>query len=164
MNIILAGMPGSGKSVVSVLLAAKLGFKAVDTDAVIEESHGKISKIFADYGEKYFRKLESEVIEKLASIDNTVIATGGGSLVNPKNCTALRASGKIIYLMAEVDELTKRLKGDLSRPLLFGDMQANLKNLYGRRAKIFEAAADYTVQTDGLTPDEIAEKIVEILK
>lgn len=164
MNVILAGMPGSGKSVVSMSLASKLGWKAVDTDSVIVERYGEISKIFADYGEEYFRKIENEIIEKLASNDNTIVATGGGSLINTQNCAALRASGKIVYLKTGVDELAKRLKGDTTRPLLSGDIEANLKNLYDRRAKIFEAAADYTVQTDGLTPDEIAEKIVELLK
>ena len=164
MNIILAGMPGSGKSVVSLALASKLGLKAVDTDALIVEKYGEISKIFAEHGEDYFRKTESEIIKKLASLDNTIIATGGGSLINQQNCEALRATGKIFYLKTGVDELSKRLKGDLSRPLLSGDLETNLKNLYEHRAEFYEEAADYTVQTDGLTPDEIAEKIMELLK
>lgn len=164
MNIILVGMPGSGKSVVSFTLASKLGLKAVDTDACIVERYGDVSKIFAERGEEYFRKIESEVVRQLASTDNNVIATGGGCLLNPQNTSALKASGKIIYLSTEIKELFNRLKGDTSRPLLKGDMEANLNELYSRRAKIYEAAADYTVQTDGLTPDEIAEKIVELLK
>ena len=164
MNIILAGMPGSGKSVVACLLAAKLGWKLIDTDSVIVENHGDIAKIFTDHGEKYFRTIEDEVIQNLASTGNTVIATGGGSLLNPDNCTALSAGGKIVYLKTKLSELANRLNGDATRPMLSGDLETNLKNLYERRAKIFEQAADYTVQTDGLTPDEIAEKIVELLK
>lgn len=164
MNIILVGMPGSGKSVVSLSLASKLGLKAVDTDACIIERYGDVSKIFAERGEEYFRKIESEIVKQLSSVDNTVIATGGGCLINPQNTLALKASGKIIYLNTDIKELLKRLTGGTSRPLLKGDLEASLKQLYSRRAKIYEAAADYTVQTDGFTPDEIAEKILELLK
>lgn len=164
MNVILTGMPGSGKSSVSDLLAAKLGWKAADTDCLIVEQYGEISKIFAEHGEEYFRKIENEIIKKLASIDNIVIATGGGSLISAQNCKALKASGKIIYLKTEVEELAKRIEGDTLRPLLKDDILLNLKKLYGLRKKIYEAAADYTVQTDGRTPDEVAEKIVELLK
>lgn len=164
MNIILAGMPGCGKSTVSAVLAEKLGYKAVDTDEIIVREHGEISKIFVDFGEDYFRKIESEVVTRLASTDKTVIATGGGCLINHQNVLNFRSCGKIFYLKTEVAELAKRLKGDTARPLLQGDVVANLKNLYERRARIYERAADYTVQTDGLTPQSVAEKIMEFIK
>lgn len=164
MNIILAGMPGSGKSIVSSALASKLGYKVVDTDTAIVEQYGEISKIFADHGEDYFRKIETCIVKSLCLTDNAVIATGGGCLINPQNTAALHAVGKIIYLKTEIEELVRRLKGDNSRPLLNSDVEDNLKELYARRAHIYEAVADYTVQTDGLSPDEVAEKILELLK
>lgn len=164
MNIVLAGMPGCGKSTVSKALAAKLGYIAADTDSEIVKEHGEISKIFADFGEEYFRKLESKAVKKLSSLDNVVVATGGGCLLDPQNVISFRSSGKIVYLKTELSELARRLRGDTTRPLLQGDIEANLKNLYGRRAKIYENAADITVQTDGYTPEEIAEKIMELIK
>lgn len=164
MNIILAGMPGCGKTTVSAALASKLGYTAVDTDAVIVAEHGEISKIFADFGEEYFRKIESEVVKRLATAENTVIATGGGCLINAQNVEVFRKCGKIVYLKTEIAELARRLKGDTSRPLLKGDVGANLKNLYGRRAHVYESAADFTVQTDGLEPEIIADKIVELTR
>ena len=164
MNIILAGMPGCGKTTVSKLLANKLGFEVVDTDELIVKEHGEISKIFAGFGEEYFRKLECEVVEKVASLRHIVVSTGGGCLINPKNVEAFKRNGKIVYLKTGIKELARRLEGDTTRPLLKGDAEANLKNLYERRASIYESAADFTVQTDGLTPDRIAEKITEHLK
>lgn len=164
MNIVLVGMSGSGKSVVSIALASKLGINAVDTDAVIVERYGNISKIFADYGEEYFRKIETCIVKSIALYNNTVIATGGGTLINPQNMAALRTNGKIIYLNTDIAEIVKRLKGDTSRPLLEGDLETKINEQYSQRKHIYEASADYVVQTDGLTPDQIAEKIVELLK
>lgn len=164
MNIVLAGMPGSGKTTVGVELSKRLGREFIDTDGLIVEKYGAISDIFSKYGEEYFRRLEREAVKEAAASKNAVISTGGGCLADKKNVLEFRACGKIIYLKAEIGELARRLRGDDTRPLLKGDAEANLQSIYKRRAHIYEQAADYTVITDGLSPEQIAEKITEIIK
>lgn len=164
MNIVLAGMPGCGKTTVGAVLSKKLGWKLIDTDALVVEKYGNISDIFATRGEEYFRKLECGAVEYAAAQNDAVISTGGGCLINQMNVNTFRRHGKIIYLKTEIEELLRRLKDDDTRPLLKGDAAANLKNLYARRAHIYEQAADYTLSTDGLSPDAIAEKIMELIK
>lgn len=164
MNIILAGMPGCGKTTVAKKLAASLGYGAVDTDELIVREHGEIAKIFEEHGEAYFRKLEHETVKKISSADKTVIATGGGCLMNEQNVKLFKSGGKIVYLKTSVDELLKRLKGDTARPLLAGDLAENLNRLYNKRASIYVSAADITVITDGKTVEETIKRITESLK
>lgn len=164
MNIILAGMPGSGKSSVGEALARALGYGFADTDKIITERYGEITKIFAERGEKYFRELESEAVEEVCRLSNVVVATGGGCLLNEKNLKCLKSCGKIIYLKTSVKELLKRLEGDLTRPLLKGDVGGNLKRIYRARKEIYERAADITVITDGKTSDETVKEILEKVK
>ena len=163
MNIVLSGMPGCGKTTVSEILAKKLGFEAVDTDALIEEEHGEISTIFAEHGESYFRNLETEAVKRVAALDGAVIATGGGCLLRPENVELLKTSGKIFYLKTEVAELVDRLKGDGTRPLLQGGLEKRLKKLYAERAGVYERAADYVVGAAGLSADGVAQKITELI-
>ena len=164
MNIILAGMPGSGKSSVGEALARALGYGFADTDKIITERYGEITEIFAERGEEYFRQLEREAVEEVCRLSNAVVATGGGCLLNEKNVKFLKSCGKIIYLKTSVKELLKRLEGDLTRPLLKGDAEGNLKRIYGARKEIYERAADITVNTDGKTPDETVKEILEKVK
>lgn len=164
MNIILAGMPGSGKSSVGEALARALGYGFADTDKIITERYGEITKIFAEHGEEYFRQLEMEAVEEVCRLSNTVVATGGGCLLNEKNLKCLKSCGRIIYLKTSLKELLKRLEGDFTRPLLKGDAEGNLKRIYGARKEIYERAADITVITDGKTPDETVKEILEKVK
>ena len=164
MNIVLAGMPGSGKTTVSARLAKLSGYKLIDTDALIVEAHGEISRIFSEHGEEYFRDLETEAVERACAENSAVIATGGGCLLREKNVALFKNSGKIIYLRAQLPTLVKRLEGDTTRPLLKGDAESKLKQLFAARAHIYENAADFTVDTDNLTPDKVAEKILELVK
>lgn len=164
MNIVLAGMPGCGKTTVGTVLSHILGRRFIDTDAVITQKHGDISAIFDRFGEEYFRGLECAAVKEAASMESVVISTGGGCLANGKNVAELRKSGKIIYLKTGISELLRRLSGDTTRPLLRGDAEKNLNDLYARRAKTYESAADFTVCTDGLPPERVAEKILELIK
>lgn len=159
MNIILAGMPGSGKSSVGEALARALGYGFADTDKKITERYGEITKIFAERGEKFFRELESEVAEEVCRLSNVVVATGGGCLLNEKNVKCLKSCGRIIYLKTSVKELLKRLEGDFTRPLLKDGVEGNLRRIYKARKEIYERAADIEVITDGKTPDEIVKEI-----
>ncbi|MDE5943133.1 MAG: shikimate kinase [Clostridia bacterium] len=163
MNIVLAGMPGSGKSTVADLLA-KHGKTVFDTDALIVEEHGKISEIFEDFGEEYFRRLETETVKKLCALDGIVIATGGGCLLKEENVKYLKGVGKIVYLRARSETLIKRVQGDTTRPLLAGNIEEQIKRLYKERAAIYEGAADIIIDTDGLSPEQTIQRILRSLK
>ncbi len=154
---------GCGKSTVGKSLAKRTGFAYVDTDESIVEKYGKISDIFAEYGEEYFRDLETRTVKALSKQDGLVISTGGGLVLRTENVQTLRNGGKIVFLRARVDTLAVRLQSDTERPLLQGaiSLQERLESMLRDRAPIYESAADFVVDVDGKTPEGISEKIVE---
>ncbi|MDE7439529.1 MAG: shikimate kinase [Clostridia bacterium] len=154
-NIILIGMPGSGKTTVTDLCTKKVW----DTDAYIENLYGNISDIFANFGEEHFRKLETEAIRQICKEDDCFIATGGGAVLREENVRLFKQSGKIVYLRTNLDTLLKRLDGDTTRPLLIGNTKERLTKLYNERTPIYESVADIIIDTDGLTPLKVLEKI-----
>lgn len=158
-NIILTGMPGSGKTTIAGLYKTTYGKQIWDTDAYIESEHGNITDIFAKHGEQYFRDLETEAIRKLCNKENCLISTGGGSVLREENVRLFKSSGQIVYLRTQLDTLLKRLEGDTTRPLLQGDMRERITKLYSDRNPVYERSADIIVDTDGLTPGEVLEKI-----
>lgn len=135
----------------------------MDTDELIVDKYGKISDIFAEYGEEYFRSLETQTVRALSRQDGLVISTGGGLVLRTENVEALREGGKIVLLRARVDTLVTRLQSDTERPLLHGatSLQERLENILRDRAPIYESVADFVVDVDGRTPEEISGKIVE---
>ena len=155
-NIILIGMPACGKTTV----ASVYGKNVYDTDAYIESAHGNISDIFANHGEEYFRKLETEAIKNICTNDECIISTGGGAVLREENVRLFKQSGKIVYLRTKIETLLKRLEGDASRPLLMGDRRERLTKLYNERTPIYERVADIIIDTDGLTPEEVLDKII----
>lgn len=163
MNIVLAGMPGSGKTTVAEELKRR-GKTVFDTDEQIVKSHGAISEIFARYGEEHFRDLETQTVRELCALDGVVIATGGGCLLRGENVKLLKENGKIFYLRTDVETLVKRVGGDTGRPLLQGDTRARIEKLHNDRSRIYAQAADFIIDTDELTPEEIANKITEIIR
>ena len=99
MNIILTGLRGSGKSTIGKLIAEKLKWKFIDLDIEIEKSaNSKIKEIVETQGWEYFRTLESNMVKKISKRDKLVIATGGGTIIDPSNEKLLKKNGKIIYL------------------------------------------------------------------
>lgn len=163
MNVILCGMMGAGKTTVGRALAEKLGRKLVDTDALIEEKYGKISDIFAEYGEEYFRGLETQTAEFLSGVDGLVVSVGGGFVLRRENVAFLKTNGRIIYLRATIETLETRLQADETRPLLKNaesGLKERLQNLLNARAGIYENCADFTVDVDGKTPIRVAEEIL----
>lgn len=152
-NIVLIGMPSSGKSTVGGLLAESEGREFIDTDLLIAERAGKsIPEIFAAEGESGFRKLESEVIADVAAKSGRVIATGGGSVLNPANVCKLKQNGVLVFL----DRRPELLCGTADRPL--SQNTEAMARLYEQRYPIYTASADITVDSNG-TVGEAAELI-----
>lgn len=151
-NIVLTGMPGSGKSTVGRLLDAD-GFTFVDTDAEVEKKCGcSIRELIADKGEACFRDLETAVIREVCAVSGRIIATGGGSVLREENVRCLRQNGKLFFLNAD----PSRLQATESRPL--SDTEEKLKRLYAERMPIYQKTADAIVP-DLETPQAEAEYI-----
>ena len=163
MSIVLIGMPGSGKTTVSRILSKNLNLDVVDTDELIVRKYGAICDIFEQLGEQAFRNFETEIVKEVASCDK-IISVGGGCVMREENIAAFRAANaKIIYLRAGLQTLAGRLSGDDNRPLLKGNAEEKLKKLLDERAEIYEFTADFTVDTDGVSPEDVAKKIAENL-
>lgn len=163
MNIVLCGMMGCGKTTTGIRLMVLTGMRCLDTDEIIVSRHGKISDIFEYYGEEKFRFFEAEVVREVAAEDNCVISTGGGCVLRTENVAALKRTGKIIYLDTGIDTLYRRAghTGD-DRPLLKGAGYDRMKSILDARLPIYIGCADFTVKTDGRTPDEVAREIAAL--
>lgn len=156
-NIVLIGMPASGKSTIGKILAKKTGFEFIDTDALIEaRENRKISDIFASDGESYFRNLEVQVSAELAESEKKIISTGGGLPMNEANVENLRKNGVIIFLDRDVNTLVPTS----DRPL--GDTPQKMQKLYKERFPKYTKAADKTVKVEG-TPEQTAESVWEAI-
>ena len=159
MNIYLIGMMGSGKTTVGIKLSEKLKKSFIDLDSEIEKSAGKtISELFDENGENHFRLIESE---KLKTFSESVIACGGGVVLMDKNRHFIKDTGTAILLMATMEELSNRLKGSDNRPLLAHEKSENtLKNIWLERQMDYLNTADFSIETDGKHPAEIAKEII----
>ncbi len=165
MNLILCGMMGAGKTTIGIKIAKLTGRRWYDTDELIVDRHGKISDIFEYYGEAHFRKLETEIVKEIAQKDRLVISTGGGLVLKKENNELLQKNGKIIFLRATLETLAKRLKVDGNRPLLQTSTESirdRLSRLLIERSPVYEHVADYIVDVDGKTPEQIAAEIVRL--
>ena len=157
MNIVLVGMPGSGKSTIGKALSEKLGKDFVDTDDIIRQEYGDISLIFEKHGEAYFRDVESEAVKKAAFLNNTVIATGGGAILRDENVRRLRQNGKVFFLDRPLSDILPTDDRPLSK-----DREA-LKKRYEERYEKYKASADETIFVDGVVENSVS-RIMEILK
>jgi len=165
MNIILIGFKGSGKSSVGKLLASKLGKNFIDTDQLIQEQHYldsekelKISDIYRALGEAKFRNLEEEAIAKLSPIKNSIIATGGGAVLNQNNIDCLKKIGTLIYLELSFDACYSRIKQEALPAYV--DSEEELTSLYEERTKIYQHTADSTFQTEHKSIESIVNEII----
>lgn len=161
MLIALTGYMGSGKSTVGALVADALGCPFIDLDAVVAAKAGRsIPEIFAADGEQAFRRLEKQALEKTVAKyaeSTAVLSLGGGTVTVPGALQLLRDKTLCIYLKADVNTLQARLEGEKEgRPLADGDFARRLCE----RAPLYEAAAQVTVETDGLTPEEVTDEII----
>lgn len=152
-NLVLIGMPGSGKSTVSRILARKTGKTFVDSDEEIVKRAGKsIPAIFAEVGEAEFRDLEADVIRDLAGRTGLVIAVGGGTVLREENVRRLKQNGRLVFLDRPLDQLLP----SPDRPL--GDTAEKVARLYAERSPVYLAAADEIVDASG-EPETVAERI-----
>ena len=161
-RIVLTGFMGSGKSTVGPLVAARLGWRFVDADDVIEADAGtSIAQIFANLGEPHFRELERATIARLAATDALVLALGGGAIETEATRTLLTSSPEtlLVHLEVQLSTTLARCGGtEGSRPVLAD--QANLAKRYERRLPLYRAA-HISVAVDQLTPAQVAEVIVK---
>lgn len=161
-NIVLTGFMGTGKSTVGKVLAELTERDFVDTDDLIEATHGPISDIFATKGQEAFREMEYEAAQSLADRSGLVIATGGRFMLDPRNAEAL-GTAAVYCLFAGVDTILQRVLPDGStRPLLAGDdPRGTILSLLAERAGLYGAFEQ--VPTDNRTPTDIAQDIAERL-
>lgn len=163
-NIILIGFMGSGKSSVGRQLAMKLSYTFCDTDQILENRSGDtINHIFSVHGEEYFRNMETDLLREMSTkTDCTVISTGGGLPLRTQNSQFIKELGYVVFLKASKCTTLKRLRGDITRPLLAGDdLDKKVERLMGIRLPIYEKAAHKIVATDDRSIDDIVNLIME---
>lgn len=161
MNIVLIGMPGSGKSTVGAMLARRTGRSFIETDALIEAREGaSIPALFAGRGESGFRDAEHAAVRAAAAAEHAVIATGGGVILRPENMEALSADGAVFFLDRAPEEIAGEEHG--GRPLLAGDRR-RVFELYTQRIALYRKYASYVIAA-GNTPEESLERLIETME
>lgn len=163
--VALIGLRGSGKSVVGRFLASARRCDWVDTDQLIVEQSGlTISEIFSQQGEKAFRAIEREVIARIPCRSSIVLSLGGGAILDPRNIQYLQPFWTIVWLKAPAEVLAERLDGDQEstamRPALTEKSTLEeIRQLQKEREHLYEQASDWSVDTAGRTPQQVAEYI-----
>lgn len=162
MNLVLIGYRGTGKSTVGEILAKRLKLKLVNLDERIVAKAGmRIPEIVEKHGWDYFRDLESEVVAEVVRADGQVLDCGGGVILKEKNVALLKQAGKIFWLQAGVSTIVSRIEHGTERPSLTGKAFTDeAADVLRERAPRYRAAADQVVDTDGKSPEQVAEEIV----
>ncbi|ETR68206.1 MAG: Shikimate kinase [Candidatus Magnetoglobus multicellularis str. Araruama] len=167
MNISLIGYRGTGKSVVAEILSNRLQMKSIGMDARIVEKAGKsIPDIVDSQGWTAFRDMESDVVRELTALDNIIIDTGGGVIERSENINTMKANACIFWLKASTQTIVSRIQGDTERPSLTGEKSFTdeVDEVLKRRTPIYASAAQYEIDTEHLSPEQVADKIIEIWK
>ncbi len=164
-NIVLVGFMGTGKTVVGRALSSRLMRRFVDMDERIEErEQKKISTIFDERGEDFFRRLERDLVQELAQENNLVIACGGGIVLNPDNIDTFAGSGLVICLQAAPDVILRRVARQQHRPLLEeGDKRESIQRLYAERKPLYDAIP-LQIDRTHLGIQETVDKIIQYMK
>lgn len=161
-NIVLIGFMGSGKTTVGLKLSWKMKMPVEDTDKLIERREKRtISSIFATDGEAVFRQMETALLEELCeSKYERILSVGGGTPVLEANRPLLKKLGRVVYLRIKPETVYERVKEDTGRPLLqCEDPLGRIKELMAKRASAYEECADLIIDVDGLTIEQIVERI-----
>lgn len=156
---------GAGKTTVGKILGEKLGLEVLDTDVIIESKQQKtVSQIFKENGEDYFRQLEHDAL-KHSNKDETIITTGGGIVTREENRRLLQEKKNVFYLKTSAPTILERLKEDTTRPLLqTKDKLKTIEELLAKRDAFYEEVATYTVYTDLLSLEGVAEEVIRNIK
>ena len=164
-NLVLIGFMGSGKSSVGRELAKRWNFRFIDTDAMIRHKYDlSIPDIFAIHGENFFREAEYQALVRLRGISSTVIATGGGIVIQPRNVPLLRALGPVVWLCADQTTILDRVGKSAHRPMLNqADPEESVAKLLKERLPFYHQTADLQIDTSGLTHREVADRIISEL-
>ena len=158
-NIYLVGFRAAGKTTVARILAERLGWRAEDIDELIEVRERRtVAEIFAKSGESYFRGVEREILRLLLPMRHAVVATGGGTFMDPENRVAINMDGVSVWLDVPLEEVVARLPADGRRPLAADRVQ--LERLFTLR-QIAYANAQLRIDVRGAHPEAVAERIVD---
>ncbi|WP_042421763.1 shikimate kinase [Streptacidiphilus anmyonensis] len=162
--VILVGPPGAGKSSVGELLAERLGVGFRDTDADIVAVAGKpIADIFVDEGEPHFRALEAAAVRTAVAEHPGVLALGGGAVMRAETEELLHGL-PVVFLDVALHDAVKRVGLDAPRPLLVGNPRARWRELMEQRRPVYARVAQAVVETAGLTPDQVADAVLDALE
>lgn len=162
-NVILIGMPGSGKSTVGVVLAKVLGYRFLDSDLLIQEREKRLlSEIMEQEGIDGFIRIEEEVNATICA-ERSVIATGGSVVYGKRAMERLKEMGIVVYLSLPLDQLESRLGNLRCRGVVLREGQT-LEELYQERSPLYEAYADLTVDETDLDVEQTLERLVEGLR
>ena len=166
MNIFIVGPMGSGKSTVGKIISSELFLTFFDTDDEIETRTGaSIDWIFDLEGEEGFRKRESKILEDMVYKNSIVLSTGGGIILSESNREMLSSRGTVFYLATPIAVQLERTSKDKDRPLLKnGDPGEILKNLHLARESLYKEVADYSVNTEGKSSQEVSSEIIKLVK
>lgn len=165
MILVLVGYRGTGKSVVGKLLAKRLQMPCIGMDAeVVKRAGMPIMEIVDKFGWSKFRDIESEVALELSGRDNIIVDTGGGVIERPENIEVLKKNARIFHLKASVSTIVSRIQDCTARPSLTAGktFTEEVAEVLERRNPKYESAADHEIDTDGQTPEQIADKIVNL--
>ena len=162
-NIVLIGMPGSGKSTVGVILAKVLGYTFIDSDLLIQKAEKKLLKdIIAREGQEGFLRIENRVNASIET-ENSVIATGGSVVYCEEAMKHLQEIGTVIYLKLDYQILKKRLSNLIGRGVVLKDGQT-LEDLYKERVPLYEKYGEYIIDEKNTDAEGTLQKILEVLK
>ena len=157
MKIYLCGFMGCGKSRIGRELAKKTGMRFADLDAyIVEHEKMPIPEIFERFGEPHFRELEAKYIREMP--DNSVVALGGGAIINENTAKTAKQTGKVVFLDADFETCYGRIKNDSNRPLAYNNPKEKVRELFDTRRPIYTERADIITDADG-TPIQIIERI-----
>ena len=164
-NIFLVGPMGAGKTTIGRQLAKKLSKRFYDSDHEIEKRTGAdIPLIFEIELEEGFRKREAKVLAELVELDNIVLSTGGGAVLDVDNRRKLKEHGKIVYLKSSPEKLLKRTAGDKRRPLLQGDDKlTRITAILSEREPLYIELADEIIETDKLSIKQILQTVIKLI-
>jgi len=165
MILVLIGYRGTGKTLAGEMLAKRLQMPRIAMDdEVVKRAGMSIPEIVEKYGWKRFRDIETEVSRDFAGLDNVIVDTGGGVIERPENIEALKKNACLIWLKASVETIVSRIEAGTQRPALVAGktFTEEVAEVLERRTPLYASAAQYEIDTDSLTPDQIADEIVKI--